>query len=56
MFDEKYRQTYILLCALTTNYVRWMFLLVSSVNAMGCQEILSGEQRFTLRNLRVIDT
>jgi hypothetical protein len=27
-----------LLCALNTNYVRWMFLLVSSVHELGCQE------------------
>ena len=27
-----------LLCALITNYVYWMFLLVSSAHAMGCQE------------------
>ena len=26
-----------LLCALITNYVRWMFLMVLSAHAMGCQ-------------------
>jgi len=42
---------YTLLCALTTNHVRWMFLLVSSVHAVECQEkIPSGEHRFMLRN------
>ena len=27
-----------LLCALISNYVYWMFFLVLSVHAMGCQE------------------
>jgi len=43
------------IATLTTNYVRWMFLLVPCVHAVGCQEeIPPGEHRFMLRNL--IDT
>ena len=35
-----------LVATLTTNYVRWMFLLVPSAHAMGCQEeIPPGEYR-----------
>jgi len=36
------------IATLTTNYVRWTFLLA---HAVACQEIPPGEHRFTLRNL-----
>jgi len=42
------------IATLKTNYVRWMFLLVPSVHAVGCQEEIPpgpGEHRFMLRNL-----
>ena len=50
---------YTLLFALITNYVYWMFSLVSSAHAMGCQEEKyggetstgRGEHQFMLRNL-----
>ena len=53
-------EAYTLLCPLITNYVCWMFLPVSSVHTMGCQEknyedrTSWGERRCMLRNL--IDT
>lgn len=46
-----------LLCSLTTNYVCWMFLLVSSAHAIGCQEekyegeTFWGEHEFVPHNL-----
>jgi len=44
------------IATLTTNYVRWMFLLVPSAHAVGCQEeIPPGKHRFMFRN-NLIDT
>jgi len=43
------------IATLTTNYVRWMFLLVPSAHAMGCyEETPPGEHRFKMHNF--IDT